>query len=144
MGLQPYPLSYEAEAQGFTNLGAMAKLVPDYQFVSVMVDESWASKNRRVLTGFLKALRRGTEYMFAHPDESAELGAKELRTSPAFARRALEDTLSMDIMARDLSLADASLRRVFSIMQQAGVLGRDLPFEPAKFVDESYLAESRK
>ncbi|MGZ3286603.1 MAG: ABC transporter substrate-binding protein [Xanthobacteraceae bacterium] len=144
MGLQPYPLSYEAEAQGFTNLGAMAKLVPDYQFVSVMVDENWAGKNRRVLVGFLKALRRGTEYMFAHPDESAELGAKELRTSPAFARRALEDTLSMDIMARDLSLADASLRRVFSIMQQAGVLGRDLPFEPAKFVDESYLAESRK
>ena len=144
MGLQPYPLSYEAEAQGFTNLGAMAKLVPDYQFVSVMVDENWASKNRRVLGGFLKALRRGTEYMFAHPDESAELGAKELRTSPAFARRALEDTLSMDIMARDLSLADASLRRVFSIMQQAGVLGRDLPFEPAKFVDEGYLAESRK
>jgi len=144
MGLQPYPLSYEAEAQGFTNLGAMAKLVPDYQFVSVMVDENWASKNRRVLAGFLKALRRGTEYMFAHPDESAELGAKELRTSPAFARRALEDTLSMDIMARDLSLTDASLRRVFSIMQQAGVLGRDLPFEPAKFVDESYLAESRK
>ena len=40
MGLQPYPLSYEAEAQGFTNLGAMAKLVPDYQFVSVMVDEN--------------------------------------------------------------------------------------------------------
>lgn len=144
MGLQPYPLSYEAEAQGFSNLGAMAKLVPDYQFVSVMVDENWASKNRRVLAGFLKALRRGTEYMFAHPDESAELGVKELRTSPAFARRALEDTLSMDIMARDLSLADASLRRVFSIMQQAGVLGRDLPFEPAKFVDESYLAESRK
>jgi hypothetical protein len=50
----------------------------------------------------------------------------------------------LERMARDLSLADASLRRVFSIMQQAGVLGRDLPFEPAKFVDESYLAESRK
>jgi hypothetical protein len=82
--------------------------------------------------------------MFAHPDESAELGAKELRTSPAFARRALEDTLSMDIMSRDLSLTDASLRRVFGIMQQAGALARDVPFEPAKFVDESYLAESRK
>jgi ABC-type nitrate/sulfonate/bicarbonate transport system substrate-binding protein len=136
MGLQPYPLSYEAEAEGFSNLGAMAKLVPDYQFVSVMVDETWASKNRAVLAAFLKALRRGTEYMFAHPDESAELGAKELRTSPAFARRALEDTLSMDIMSRDLSLADASLQRVFNIMQQAGVLARDVPFEPAKFVDE--------
>ena len=144
MGLQPYPLSYEAEAQGFTNLGAMAKLVPDYQFVSVMVDENWASKNRAALIAFLKAMRRGTDYMFAHPDESTELAAKELRTSPAFARRALEDTLSMDIMSRDLSLTDASLRRVFGIMQHAGALARDVPFDPAKFVNESYLAESRK
>jgi NitT/TauT family transport system substrate-binding protein len=144
MGLQPYPLSYEAEAAGFSNLGAMAKLVPDYQFVSVMVDEGWARANRAVLAGFLKALRRGTEYMFAHPDESAELGAKELRTSPTFARRALDDTLSMDIISRDLSLTDASLRRVFSIMQQAGALSRETPFEPARFVDESYLAESRR
>jgi NitT/TauT family transport system substrate-binding protein len=144
MGLQPYPLSYEAEAAGFSNLGAMAKLVPDYQFVSVMVDEGWARANRAVLAGFLKALRRGTEYMFAHPDESAELGAKELRTSPAFARRALDDTLSMDIISRDLSLTNASLRRVFSIMQQAGALSRETPFEPARFVDESYLAESRR
>jgi NitT/TauT family transport system substrate-binding protein len=144
MGLQPYPLSYEAEAAGFSNLGAMAKLVPDYQFVSVMVDEGWAKANRAALAGFLKALRRGTEYMFAHPDESAELGAKELRTSQAFARRALDDTLSMDIIARDLSLTDASLRRVFSIMQQAGALSRETPFEPARFVDDSYLADSRR
>ena len=144
MGLQPYPLSYEAEAAGFSNLGAMAKLVPDYQFVSVMVDDGWAKANRAALVGFLKALRRGTEYMFAHPDESAVLGAKELRTSQAFARRALDDTLSMDILSRDLSLTDASLRRVFNIMQQAGALPRETPFEPARFVDESYLAESRR
>jgi hypothetical protein len=50
----------------------------------------------------------------------------------------------MDIISRDLSLTDASLRRVFGIMQQAGALPRDIPFEPAKFVDESYLAESRR
>jgi ABC-type nitrate/sulfonate/bicarbonate transport system substrate-binding protein len=144
MGLQPYPLSYEAEAAGFSNLGAMAKLVPDYQFVSVIADEDWARANRAALVGFLKALRRGTDYMFAHPDESAELGAKELRTSPAFARRALDDTNGMDIISRDLSVTDASLRRVFSIMQQAGALKGDVPFEPARFVEESYLAESRR
>jgi ABC-type nitrate/sulfonate/bicarbonate transport system substrate-binding protein len=144
MGLQPYPLSYEAEAAGFSNLGAMAKLVPDYQFVSVMVEEDWARANRAALVGFLKAMRRGTDHMFAHPDESAELGAKELRTSQAFARRALDDTGNMDIMSRDLSVTDASLRRVFGIMQQAGALARELPYEPARFVDESYLVESRR
>lgn len=143
-GLQPYPLSYEAEAQGFSNLGAMAKLVPDYQFVSVIVDRSWANANRKALVGFLKAMRRGTDYMFANLDESTELAVKELRTTPAFARRALEDTANMDIMSRDLSLADPSMRRVFSIMLQAGALPAGTPYEPARFVDESFLSESRK
>jgi len=144
MGLQPYPLSYEAEAQGFTNLGAMAKLVPDYQFVSVMVDENWAGKNRAALIAFLKAMRRGTEYMFAHPDESAELGARELHTTPANARRALEDTVRMDVLARDLSITDKSLMRVFDSVKSAGLLPADAAYHRGKFVDESYLAESAR
>ena len=118
--------------------------MPDYQFTSVMVDEDWAKANRAALVGFLRALRKGTEYMFAHPDESAEVAAKELRTTVVFARRAIEDTAKMDIMSRDLSVAPASLRRVFTIMQEDGAIGRDLPFEPAKFVDESYLKESQR
>ncbi len=143
-GLQPYPLSYEAEAAGFTNLGPIAKLVPDYQFTSVMVDESWAKANRAALVGFLRALRKGTDYMFAHPDEAAEVGARELRTTVAYARRSIEDTAAMDIMSRDLSVAPASLRRVFANMQEDGVIGRDVAFEPGRFVDDSYLVESRK
>jgi len=143
-GLQPYPLSYEAEAAGFSNLGPIADLVPDYQFTSVVVDEAWARANRAALVGFLRALRRGTEYMFAHPDESAALGAKELRTTPDFARRALEDTARMDILARDLALTDASLRRVFDNVKAARLVPADTAFDRATFVDESYLDESRK
>jgi len=143
-GLQPYPLSYEAEAAGFTNLGPIAKLVPDYQFTSVMVDQDWAKANRIALVGFLRALRKGTDYMFAHPDEAAEVAAKELRTTLAYARRAIDDTARMDIMSRDLSVVPASLRRVFTNMQQDGAIGRDVPFDPARFVDDSYLKASRR
>jgi len=143
-GLQPYPLSYEAEADGFSNLGPIANMVPDYQFTAVMVDSGWAAQNRPLLVGFLRALRKGSDYMFAHPDVSAELGAKELRTSPANAKRALEDTVRMDVMARDLSLNDRSLNRVFTTMQDAGLLKRDTAYDRSKFVDESYLAESRR
>ena len=109
-----------------------------------MVDETWARANRAALVGFLRALRRGTDYMFAHPDASAALGAKELRTSPEFARRALEDTARMDILARDLTLTDASLRRVFDNVKAAQLVPADAAFDRAKFVDESYLSESRK
>jgi NitT/TauT family transport system substrate-binding protein len=143
-GLQPYPLSYEAEADGFTNLGAIADLVPDYQFTSIVIDETWARANRTVLVAFLRALRRGTEYMFAHPDESAELAARELRTTPAYARRALEDTARMDVLSRNLAITDKSLQRVFDSVKSAGLVPADAAYDRAKFVDESYLAESTK
>jgi ABC-type nitrate/sulfonate/bicarbonate transport system substrate-binding protein len=143
-GLQPYPLSYEADAEGFSNLGPIAKLVPDYQFTSVVADEGWARANRGALVGFLRALRRGTDYMFTHPDESAALGAKELRTSVAFARRALDDTARMDVLARDLTLTDASLKRVFENVKAAQLVPADTAFDRSRFADESYLQESRR
>ena len=143
-GLQPYPLSYEAEADGFSNLGPIADLVPYYQFTAVMAENGWASQHRNEVVGFLRALRKGTDFMFAHPEESAALSVKELRTTAANAKRALEDTARMDILARDLSLNDTSLQRVFSTMQEAGVLPADARYERAKFVDESYLTESRR
>jgi NitT/TauT family transport system substrate-binding protein len=141
-GLQPYPLSYEAEAAGFSNLGPVAALVPDYQFTAVMVHSDWAKANRPALVGFLRALRKGTDYMFANPDEAAEIGAEELRTSTENARRAIADTARMDVMSRDLSVAPASLQRVFVNMQADNTIGRDVAFDPSRFIDESYLTES--
>ena len=82
--------------------------------------------------------------MFAHPDQSAALGAKELRTSEANARRALEDTARMDVLARDLSLSDVSLKRVFATMQEAGVMPSSASYDRVKFVDDSYLETSRR
>jgi ABC-type nitrate/sulfonate/bicarbonate transport system substrate-binding protein len=142
-GMQPYPLSYEADAQGFSNLGPVADIVPDYQFSAVIVDDDWARANRPVVAAYLRALREGTAYMFAHPDEVAAIGAIELRTTPALARRAIDDTARMDIMPRDLSLTDASLRRVFDNVKAAGLVGPQASYDRAKFVDESYLIESR-
>ena len=139
-GLQPYPLSYEAERDGFTNLGPIADIVPDYQFTSVVVADAWAKANRATLVAFLRALRRGTEYMFAHPDEAAELGAKELRTSVPFTKRALEDTARMDVLARDLSVTDKSLRRVFDSVLSAGLVPPGTAYDRTRIVDDSYLA----
>ena len=82
--------------------------------------------------------------MFAHPKEAAEVGAKELRTTLFYALRALEDTASMDIMSRDLTVVPASLQRVFRNMQEDGVIGRDVPFDTTRFVDDSYLKESQR
>jgi ABC-type nitrate/sulfonate/bicarbonate transport system substrate-binding protein len=142
--LQPYPLSYEAEEAGFTNLGPIGDLVPEYLFTGTVVDRNWANANRATLAGFLRALRRGTEHMFAHPDEAAALGAKELRTSVAYARRALDDTVRMKVMEADISLPDVSVRRVFDNVKAANLIPVDAAFDRSKFIDESYLRESRR
>ena len=50
----------------------------------------------------------------------------------------------MDVLARDLSITDKSLMRVFDSVKSAGLVPVDAAYDRARFVDESYLAESAK
>jgi NitT/TauT family transport system substrate-binding protein len=143
-GLQPFPLSYEAEAAGFNNLGAVSGLIPEYLFTAVVVDDKWAKQNRAAVAGFLRALKRGTDDIQAYPEEAAAIGAKELNSSLELTRRAIADTDKLGILSKDLSIPPASLKRVFVALQDAGVIGREAPYEPTRFVDESYLQDSRR
>jgi hypothetical protein len=43
-GLQPFPLSYEAEDAGFTNLGWTGTWEPESQFTAVMVNDAWDAR----------------------------------------------------------------------------------------------------
>jgi NitT/TauT family transport system substrate-binding protein len=143
-GLQPFPLSYEADAAGFTDLGPVLKYIPDYQFSAILVDENWAKAHREQTIAFLRALQHGTDTMLAHPDEAAAIAATQLDTTPALARRALNDTERYRILPHDLSLSSRGLRRVFVALQDAGVVGRDVKYDSRKFVDDSYLKASRQ
>ena len=139
-GLQPFPLSYESEAAGFSNLGPIAKYVPNYEFTAVFLDPAWGEANRPAVTGFLRALRRGQAAMAAKPDEAAAVLVKELSTTPAYARRAIDDALKFKLMPEGLSVSEAGLRRVFTTLQGAGLVSRDQSFDMGRFVDPSYLA----
>src|SRR6478672_8529549 len=70
-GLQPFPLSYESEDLGFSNLGPIATVVPNYEFTAVFLDPTWGEANRAAVTKFLRALRRGHDSMVARPDDTA-------------------------------------------------------------------------
>ena len=135
-GLQPFPLSYEAEDAGFTNLGWTGTFEPDWQFTAVLVNAAWAKAHRAAVTGFLRALKRATAYMASHPDESVAIAVAQLGTTPAYARRALADCLRLRILDPSLALNDAGMRRVFTVSPKApGVT----TYDPARYVDTSYL-----
>jgi ABC-type nitrate/sulfonate/bicarbonate transport system substrate-binding protein len=135
-GLQPFPLSYEAEDAGFTNLGWTGTYEPEWQFTAVVVNAAWAQAHRATVSGFLRALKRGTAYMAAHQDESAQVAATELNTTVVYAKRAIVDCLKLRILDPTLAVNDAGMRRVFAVSPKApGVTA----YDPAKYVDSSYL-----
>lgn len=142
-GLQPFPLSYEAEAAGFTNLGPVADYVADYQFTSVNVDERWARSRADTLVRFLRALRRGQDALSEDGDAASEIAAKHLNTTRDLARRALDDTARLKVLSKDLSLSTAGLRVVFESLAQSGALPKGAVFATTSIANETYLDRSR-
>ncbi|MBX9842791.1 MAG: ABC transporter substrate-binding protein [Xanthobacteraceae bacterium] len=142
-GLQPFPLSYESEDAGFSNLGRIATYVPDYEFTAAFLDPAWASSHRQTVTGFLRALSRGQAAMAAEPDFAAGVLVEELGTTLPYARRAIADALNFKLMPAGLAASEAGMRRVFTTLRGAGLVPSDAAFDMARFVDPGYLAAAR-
>jgi ABC-type nitrate/sulfonate/bicarbonate transport system substrate-binding protein len=143
-GLQPFPLSYQAEAAGFVNHGPISAYVPDYLFTTVNADVNWTRNNREMTVAFLRALRRGLAHMQANPGEAADIAAKELNAPRALAERALADTARLRILSADMSVSEKALARTFETVLAVGLLPTGTKFEPARVVDDSYLKQSLK
>jgi len=142
VGLQPIPNSYEAEAAGFTNLGAALNFVPDWQSTSVNVDDTWAQKNRDVLVRFLRGLQRGRDFIRTNPTESAKIAAEELRTEVALTVRMLGDIEKYGMLDPQTALNVPGLRKVFDALQAAGEIAADRRFELGVFADFSFWEQS--
>ena len=141
-GLQPFPLSYQAEAAGFSNFGPITRYVQDYLFTTINVDGQWAARNGPTLTAFLRGLRRGLAAMTEEPETAVAIAARELDTTPALARRALGDTARLEILSQDLSVSERALKGTFDTLLGVGLLPPGTPFEPARVVDMRYLGNA--
>jgi NitT/TauT family transport system substrate-binding protein len=138
-GLQPFPLSYQAEAAGFTNFGPITQYVQNYLFTTVNVDTQWAARNEAAILAFLRGLRRGLETMNKDRATAVATAAKELNTTPALAERALDDTAKLRILSQDLSVSEPALKGTFDTLVGVGLLPKDARFEPGRMVDDRYL-----
>jgi ABC-type nitrate/sulfonate/bicarbonate transport system substrate-binding protein len=143
-GLQPFPLSYEAEAAGFNNLGSVIPFVPDWQFTTINVDRKWAEQNRDVVVRFLRAVQRGRDFMNTNRAEVAQIAAVELRTTVELANRALADMEKLKILDPQLGLNERGMAKVFDTLQKSGDIAADRTFDLNVVTDLSYWQQSRK
>jgi len=142
-GLQPFPLSYEAEAAGFNNLGSVIPFVPDWQFTTINVDRKWAESNRDVVVRFLRAVQRGRDFMNTNRAEVAQIAAIELRTTVELANRALGDMEKLAILDPQLGINERGMAKVFDTLQKSGDIAADKTFDLNVVTDLSYWQQSR-
>jgi ABC-type nitrate/sulfonate/bicarbonate transport system substrate-binding protein len=139
VGLQPFPLSYEAEAAGFRNLGPISAYVPDYLFTTVNADGGWASRNAAGVAGFLRALRLGLRDMRLDPAAAAGIASEELQTRREFAERAISDTANLRILSQDLSISPRAFTATVEMLRSVGALAPDARIDRATVIDDRYL-----
>jgi ABC-type nitrate/sulfonate/bicarbonate transport system substrate-binding protein len=142
-GLQSIPWNYVAEDAGFKSLADINTYVPDWQFVSVNVNNDWAKANRAMLVSFLRALSRATDWVYANRAEAAAIAERELPTKRAYAERAWDYYTSTNALTRDLALNRSGLEKVIQVQIQAALLPKDAPTDSGRYIEPSYLEEAR-
>ena len=142
-GLQSVPWNYVAEEAGMNNLGDVIDYVPDWQFVSVNVNAKWTAANRGVLVRFLRAMLRGTEWLYANRAAASAIAARELPAPLAHAERAWDFFTSTNALTRDVSVNLKGLAQVIATLKETGLLRKDASDDPAAYVDDTYLKAAR-
>ncbi|MEA3028210.1 MAG: hypothetical protein QOF91_3495 [Alphaproteobacteria bacterium] len=142
-GLQSIPWNYAAEDAGFRNFGEVSTYVPDWQFVSVNVNNDWAAANRPVIVRFLRALLRATQWVHGNRDAAVAIAERELPTRRDYAERAWDHYTGTDALAHDMAINRKGLEKVIATQVDAGLMSKGASTAVAAYIVEGYLRDAR-
>lgn len=137
-GLQPFPLSYDAEVAGLTNLGPVADVVPYYLFTSINMSADQADRLRVPIMAFLTIFSDAQSAIRWDPADAATETAAELQTRPQDAERALHDAVALEIFAPHLRLRAESLEPLLSGLVDNALISDSQRFDAAVAFDASF------
>ncbi len=142
-GLQSIPWNYVARDAGFKSLADVSDYVPDWQFVSVNVNDTWAKSHRDVLIRFLRAMSRATDWIYANRAGTAAIAERELPTRHDYAERAWDYYTGTRALTPDLSVNRKGLQKVIEIQIEAALLPRNAATDPDAYLAQDYLKQAR-
>lgn len=138
-GLQSIPINYAAEDANYTILCDSNDYVPDYQFVTVNVAREWVREHDSFASRFLRALGKGTAWMYDKPESVISLIREELGVSTEHATRGWKYYTSRNVIPRDQKVSESGMNTVFTLMEAAGAIEPRSDRSIEDFVDYSYL-----
>jgi ABC-type nitrate/sulfonate/bicarbonate transport system substrate-binding protein len=126
-------------AQGLRSLGALNDYVKDVQFAGLMVDASWARTHDETLVRFLRALLRGSAWLFdpANADQAKRIYATVSDLDLQQVNDIYTDMIDKRMLSRTLRPSLTGIESVLAMAHQYGALEQIPPLDT--WVDLSYL-----
>lgn len=132
-GLQPIPLGWPLETEGFSNLGSVTQWFKgDYQFIAVAANRHWLQSHRKDAEAFMAALRLGTEDAKPENGIAIQVAMQEL----SFPGMQVDETTAIRLLtemqrigAYDAELSREGLENAWRILETAGSIPEGIPFD---------------
>jgi NitT/TauT family transport system substrate-binding protein len=138
---QPFDLL--AESKGDTILATASDTIKDWVFTCVVTNNDWAAKNRPLVAKFLRALRKGIQYGYAHKDAAVAALVSQTHTDPAIAARAWDiDFGKWKAFDPNLKLSPSAVQTVGKYQVQFGIIPALPPMKD--LYDPSFAADALK
>jgi len=141
-GLQSIPWNYVAEEEGLNNLGEITTYVPEWQFVSINANLTWAQANEDTVVRFLSALLESTAMVYRDEATATDVAARKLPASLPHAKRAWQYYTSTNTLTRDLSINRMGLSKILATQIEAGLINSAASTNPDTYIEPLYLSKA--
>ena len=137
------PFDFRALDRGFNRIADFGQMGGDYGFLAFTVTKQWLEKNGDVARGFLRAVKRGSDWLHepANKQEAIDLLVADIKQDRALVEKMYDYYFgTLKPFSRDLSIAPSHLQGVLDAMVEAKELPTPTP-PMSQYVDLSYLTK---
>ena len=131
------PESIEAEADGFNRLTSLMEHYPDFPASSIATRRDWAQQNRKILTAYLRAYIRATEWLLqeSNRDEAIDI-AVQIGGHDRGALSGGYEAFVKHGLVRFGTLSRDGYRQILELLLEIGLV--DEIYEMEKYADPSF------
>jgi NitT/TauT family transport system substrate-binding protein len=134
------PFDFQAIGLGYTDLGSVHKVLPNFPFSAYGVNTAWANANRGAVVGFLKGVNQGIHWLYdkGNKDEAIKILVKSIGANPDDTAKTY-DLFFGEVQAfrKEGDMPAAGFQRLLEALVDLGDLSKPVP-PMSKFVDDSY------
>jgi ABC-type nitrate/sulfonate/bicarbonate transport system substrate-binding protein len=141
-GLQGVPLNHIALDEGYSDLGDMRTLFPDFQFSSLHVDGRWAADNHETVVAFMRSWIKAHTWIFTNRKASSRIAAAESGVDLHYAERAWDEYIGGAIFPEDATVSVAAVQALIDVSALIRALPTRSAIRAETYINGNYIEEA--